>query len=108
MDFTIYGHGDQLGHVTIIFCKNFGDPSYTVTILATNNHDSSRFEPDGKIGVHRDVSGWKKRKSSINTVSRDAPMVSARFIYRSTTTHDSSASIHHGGAMNAHELSWIP
>ena len=35
-------------------------PSYTVTIPATNHHDSSRFEPDGKIGVHRDASGWKK------------------------------------------------
>ena len=104
MDFTIYGHGDQLGHVTILFGKNFGDPSYTVTIPATNHHDSSRFEPDGKIGMCWD---GKKRKSSINMVSRDAPMVSARFIYGSTTTHDGSASIHHGGAMNAHESSWI-
>ena len=45
----------------------------------------------------------KKEKSSINTVSRDAPTVSARFIYGSTTTHDGSASIHHGGATNAHD-----
>ena len=81
--------------------------SYTVTIPATNHHDSSRFEPDGKIGVHRDASGWKKRKSSINTVSRDAPTVSARFIYGSTTTHDGGATIHHGGAMNAHDASTI-
>ena len=32
-------------------------------------HDSSRFESDGKIGMRRD---GKKRKSSIDTVSRDA------------------------------------
>ena len=25
-----------------------------------SGHDSSRFESDGKIGVHRDASGWKK------------------------------------------------
>ena len=35
-------------------------------------------------------------------VSHDAPTVSARFIYGSTTTHDDSATIHHGGATNAH------
>ena len=35
-------------------------PSYTVTIPATDHHDSSQFEPDGKFGVHRDASGWKK------------------------------------------------
>ena len=38
----------------------------------------------------------KKRKSSINSVSRDASTVSARFIYGSTTTHDGCATIHHG------------
>ena len=58
--------------------------------------------PDGKIGVHRDASGWKKN-SSINTMSHDAPTVSAR----STTTHDGSATIHHGGATNAHAVSTI-
>ena len=42
----------------------------------------------------------EKRKSSINTVSYDAPTVSARFIYGSTTTHDGSATIHLGGATN--------
>ena len=78
-------------------------PSYTVTIPATIHHDSSRFEPDGKIGVHWDASGQKKRKSTINTVSHDAPMVSAQFIYGPTTTHDGSATIHHGGAANAHD-----
>ena len=49
----------------------------------------------------------EKRKSSINTVSHDAPTVSARFIYGSTTTHDGSATIHHGGATNAHDASTI-
>ena len=72
-------------------------PSYTVTIQAPIHHDSSRFETDGKIGVHRDASGWKKRNSSINTMSHDAPTVSARFIYGPTMTHDGSATIHHGG-----------
>ena len=51
--------------------------------------------------------GIEKRKSSINTVSHDAPTVSARFIYGSTTTHDGSATIHHGGATNAHDASTI-
>ena len=49
----------------------------------------------------------EKRKSSINTVSHDAPTVSARFIYGSTTTHDGSATIHHGGATNGHDASTI-
>ena len=40
-------------------------------------------------------------------MSHDAPTVSARFIYRSTTTHDGSATIHHGGATNAHDASTI-
>ena len=80
-------------------------PSYTVTIQAPIQHDSSRFETDGKIGLHRDASGWKKRNSSINTMSHYAPTVSARFIYGPTTTHDGSATIHNGGATNAHECS---
>ena len=49
------------------------------------------------------MSGWKKRKSSINTVSHDVHTVSARFIYGSTTTHDGSATIHRGVATNAHD-----
>ena len=61
-------------------------PSYTVTIQAPIHHDSSRFETDGKIGLHRDASEWKKRNSSINTMSNDASTVSARFIYGPTTT----------------------
>ena len=76
-------------------------------IQAPIHHDSSRFETDGKIGLHRDASGWKKRNSSINTMSHDAPTVSARFIYGPTTTHDGSATIHHGGATNAHDASTI-
>ena len=40
-------------------------------------------------------------------MSRNAPMVSARFIYGSTTIHDGSATIHHGGATNAHDASKI-
>ena len=47
------------------------------------------------------------KKSSINTVSHDAPTVSARFIYGSTTTHEGSTTIHHGGATNAHNASTI-
>ena len=49
----------------------------------------------------------KKRKSSINTVSHDAPTVSQRLIYGSTTTHDDRATIHRGGATNAHDASTI-
>ena len=36
-------------------------------------------------------------------MSHDAPKVSARFIYGSTTTEDVSATIHQGGATNAHD-----
>ena len=43
----------------------------------------------------------KEEKSSINTVSHDAPTVSARFVYGSTTTHAGSATIHPDGATNA-------
>ena len=68
------------------------------------HHESSRFEADGKIKVPRD---GKKRKSSSDTVSHDAPTVSARFIYGSTTTCDGSATIHHGEATNAHDASTI-
>ena len=49
----------------------------------------------------------EKRKSNINTVSHDAPTMSARFIYGSTTSHGDSATIHHGGATNAHDASPI-
>ena len=59
-----------------------------------SGYDSSR--TDGKIGMHQDESGWKKRKSSINTMSHNAPTGCAQLIYESTTTHDSSATIHHG------------
>ena len=91
----------------VYLCAHMLSPSYTVTIQAPIHHDSSRFETDGKIGVHRDASGWKKRNSSINTMSHDAPTVSARFIYGSTTTHDGSATIHHGGATNSHDAPTI-
>ena len=49
----------------------------------------------------------EKSKSSINTVSHDAPTVSAQFIYGSSTSHDGSATIHHGGATNAQDASTI-
>ena len=39
-------------------------PSYTVTIPAMIHRDSSRFEPDGKIEVHRDASKWKKENQA--------------------------------------------
>ena len=68
--------------------------------------DLSQMVKSGCIGMHQDGK-IKKRKSSINTVSRDAPTVSVRFIYGSTTTHDGSATIHHGGATNAHDASTI-
>ena len=71
-----------------------------MTILATIHHDSSRFELDGQSGCI----GMEKRKSSIITVSHDAPTVSARFIYGSTTTHDGSATIHPGGPTNAERM----
>ena len=65
--------------------------------------------------IHTDLSktvksgfiGMEKRKSSISTVSHDAPTMSARFINGSTTIHDGSATIHHGGATNAHDASKI-
>ena len=79
-----------------VYQQNILSPSYTVTIPAMIHRDSSRFEPDCKIGIG-------KRKSGINTVSHDAPTVSARFSYGSTTTRDGSATIHHGGATNAHD-----
>ena len=40
-------------------------------------------------------------------VSHNAPMVSAQFIYGFTKIHDGSATIHHGGATNAHDSSMI-
>ena len=40
-------------------------------------------------------------------MSHDAPTVSARYIYGSTTTQDGSATIHHGVATNAHDASTI-
>ena len=40
-------------------------------------------------------------------MSHDAPTVSARFIYGSTTTHGRSATNHHGGATNAHDAPTI-
>ena len=40
-------------------------------------------------------------------MSHDAPTVSARFSYESTTTHDGNATILHGGATNAHDPSTI-
>ena len=40
-------------------------------------------------------------------MSYDARTVSARFIYGSTATYDSSATIHHGVATNAHDASTI-
>ena len=49
-------------YATALCCAICLSPSYTVTIQAPIHHDSSRFETDGKIGVHRDASGWKKKK----------------------------------------------
>ena len=40
-------------------------------------------------------------------MSYDAPTVSARFVYGSTTTHDDSATNHLSGAANAHDASTI-
>ena len=40
-------------------------------------------------------------------MSHDAPTVSARFFYGSTTTHDGSATIHPDGDTNAHDESMI-
>ena len=54
--------------------------------------------------MHQDA---KKRKSDINTVSHDAPTVSARFIYGYPKIQDGSATIHHGEAKNAHDASTI-
>ena len=77
--------------------------SHTFTVLAPVE---LRFIPNllvsGKVGVNRD---GKEEKSSINTVSHDAPTVSARFVHGSTTTHAGSATIHPDGATNAQECS---
>ena len=54
--------------------------------------------------MHQDA---KKRKPNINTVSHDAPTVSARFIYGYPKIQDGNATIHHGGATNAHDASTI-
>ena len=65
--------------------------SHTFTVFAPVE---LQFIPNllvGKVGVNRD---GKEEKSSINTVSHDAPMVSARFVYGSATTHAGSATIH--------------
>ena len=87
--------------------------NYSLTVQAPVTQ--SRFQPRITT-IHPDLSQMvksgcvgmgKKRKSSINTVSHDAPTVSARFIYGSTTTYDGSATIHHGGATNAHDASMI-
>ena len=48
----------------------------------------------------------KKKFQHQYDVSR-CSMVSARFIYGSTTTQDGSATSHHGGATNAHDASTI-
>ena len=40
----------------------------------------------------------KEEKSSISTVSHDAPTVSARFVHGSTTTYAGSATIHPDGS----------
>ena len=40
-------------------------------------------------------------------MSHDAPTVSARFVYSSTTTHAGSAMIHPGGATNAQDVATI-
>ena len=40
-------------------------------------------------------------------VSQDAPTVSARLIYGSSTSNDGRATIHHGGATNAQDASTI-
>ena len=40
-------------------------------------------------------------------VSQDAPKVSARLIYGSSTSNDGSATIHHPGARNAQDASTI-
>ena len=54
--------------VVLFECVDFSclshylSPSYTVTIQAPIHHDSSRFETDGKIELHRDASGWKKKE----------------------------------------------
>ena len=40
-------------------------------------------------------------------MSQDAPTVSPRFSYGSTTIHDGSATVHPGGATKAHDASTI-
>ena len=71
--------------------------------FTTTHPDLRQIIKSGCIGIRRDG----KKKSSVNTMSHDAPTVSARYIYGSTTTHDGSATIHRGGATNAHDASTI-
>ena len=51
--------------------------------------------------------GKKENRATIQCLDHDAPTVSARLIYGSSTSHDGSTTIHHGGAMNAHDVSTI-
>ena len=69
-----------------------------------HSHDSSHDSP-----IHPDLSQMVK-SGCIGMRwdgKKDAPTVSGRFIYGSTTTHDGSARIYHGGATNAHHASTI-
>ena len=80
----------------------FLDVQGQLTPLATIHHDSSRFELDGKIGVHRD---GKKKIQHQYCVSRCSYGVCT--IHLRITIHDGSATIHHSGAINAHNESKI-
>ena len=84
----------------IMYCYSL---SQTFTILATIHHDSSLFELDSKIRVHRDGKEKIKHQYGVSRCSS----VSPRFIYGSPTTHDGSATIHLGGATNVHDASTI-
>ena len=68
--------------------------------------DSSQMVKSGCIGMRGD--GKKENQASIRCLTiHDAPTVSPRFVYGSTTTHDDRATNHHGGATDAHDASTI-
>ena len=85
--------------------------TYTMQTMS-HIYDAIRCEPSDVSGylirtsgclIWHDLTTLKRRKSSINTVSHDAPTVSARFVYGFTTTHAGSATVHSDGATNAQE-----
>ena len=65
--FVYVNHKSHLSKIFIIWPLSVLSLSQTFTILAKIHNDSSRFELDGKIGVHRD--GKKKIQQCLHVSS---------------------------------------